>query len=125
MLPRLRGGDFDGALLVALQRVDAAATPEHAATLERRARSTPSLGPRRRAARSRSASSAAPCSPWLRYGRDPVYLDDPVDPHGRPAARPDARPARSFVLAGGPSRRALTTALLDLASRGLIAFREE
>ncbi|HEX5823247.1 MAG TPA: hypothetical protein VFY18_02205, partial [Candidatus Limnocylindrales bacterium] len=30
-----------------------------------------------------------------------------------------------FVLAGGPSRRALTTALLDVASRGQIAFREE
>src|SRR5258705_3538460 len=30
-----------------------------------------------------------------------------------------------FVLAGGSSRRALTTALLDLASRGEVAFRQE
>jgi hypothetical protein len=30
-----------------------------------------------------------------------------------------------FILNGGSSRRALTTALLDLASRGVIAFREE
>ena len=35
MLPKLRGGDFDGALLAAMAKVDAAATPEHAATLER------------------------------------------------------------------------------------------
>ena len=31
----------------------------------------------------------------------------------------------AFVMDGGTSRRALTTAMLDLASRGLIAFREE
>ena len=30
-----------------------------------------------------------------------------------------------FVLDGKSSRRALTTAMLDLASRGRIAFREE
>ena len=35
MLPLLRGGDLDGALLAAMTKVDAAATPEHAATLER------------------------------------------------------------------------------------------
>jgi uncharacterized membrane protein YgcG len=35
MLPFLRSGDFDGALGAALTKVDAAATPEHAAELER------------------------------------------------------------------------------------------
>ena len=60
---------------------------------------------------------------WLRYGRDPVYLDDPRSTW--PAAADLTPAAAAFVLAGGPSRRALTTAMLDLASRGLIAFREE
>ena len=35
MLPHLRSADFDGALTVALQKVDAAATVEHAASLQR------------------------------------------------------------------------------------------
>ena len=35
MLPLLRSGDFDGALDVALEKVDASANAEHAATLER------------------------------------------------------------------------------------------
>ena len=35
MLPFLRSGDFDGALGAALTKVDAAATPAHAAELER------------------------------------------------------------------------------------------
>ena len=34
MLPHLRAADFDAALEVALQKVDAAATPEHAASLQ-------------------------------------------------------------------------------------------
>ena len=60
---------------------------------------------------------------WIRYGRDPVYLDDPsIHMAGPP---PDLTPAAgAFVVNGGPSRRALTAAMLDLASRGEIAFRE-
>ncbi|MGZ8438040.1 MAG: TPM domain-containing protein, partial [Candidatus Limnocylindrales bacterium] len=34
MLPYLESGDFDGALDIALQRIDVAATPEHAAALQ-------------------------------------------------------------------------------------------
>ena len=123
MLPRLRNGDFDGALLVAIQRVDAAATPEHAQTLER--------------ARQLNAVAGLVVAPllavvligwagwsWLRYGRDPVYLDDPsIHMTGPPEALTPA--VAVFVLAGGSSRRALTTALLDLASRGELAFRQE
>ena len=77
MLPLLRGGDLDGALLVALAKVDAAATPEHAR--------------RRSSAAGRSTRSSGSSSRrslflllvgwaffhWLRFGRDPVYLDDP------------------------------------------------
>jgi uncharacterized membrane protein YgcG len=123
MVPRLRAGDLDGALLVALERVDTNATPEHAATLQRARQIDAAVG-----------LIGAPIVlfvfigsgvfAWLRYGRDPVYLDDPsIHMAGPP---PDLTPAAAvFVLSGGSSRRALTTAMLDLASRGLIAFREE
>jgi uncharacterized membrane protein YgcG len=123
MLPRLRSGDLDGALLVALERVDAAATSEHAATLER-ARQLDAVvglvgGPLALVTLVGSAALA-----WRRYGRDPVYLDDPsIHMAGPPESLTPA--AAVFVLNGGPSRRALTTALLDVASRGQIAFREE
>ncbi len=123
MLPRLRGGDFDGALLAALEKVDAAATPEHAATLER--------------ARQVDAVAGLLVAPvlfllivgralwsWRRYGKDPVYLDDPsILMAGPPEALTPADAV--FVNEGRSSRRALTTAMLDLASRGRIAFREE
>ena len=123
MLPLLRRGDFDGALTIALQRVDAATTPEHARALEQ--------------ARQVNAVAGLVVAPllallligsaawaWLRYGRDPVYLDDPsIHMAGPPEALTAA--GAVFVLAGGASRRALTTAMLDLASRGEIAFRQE
>jgi uncharacterized membrane protein YgcG len=123
MLPLLRQGDLDGALKIALQRVDAIATPEHAQRLQ--------------LARQVDAAVGLVGAPvvflvligsglfaWLRFGRDPVYLDDPsIHMAGPPR---DLTPAAgTFVLHGGPSRRALTTALLDLASRGAIAFRQE
>ena len=61
---------------------------------------------------------------WRRYGKDPVYLDSPSI--YVPAPPPDLTAASgAMVMDGGTSRRALTTAMLDLASRGLIAFREE
>ena len=61
---------------------------------------------------------------WLRYGKDPVYLDDPSIL--MPAPPPDLTAASGRVRHGRrPSRRALTTAMLDLASRGLLAFRED
>ena len=123
MLPRLKNGDFDGAILVAIQRVDAAATPDHAQALER--------------ARQVNAVIGLVVGPlvailliwwalwsWLRYGRDPVYLDDPsIHMAGPPEGLTPA--SAVFVLAGSASRRALTTALLDLASRGQLAFRQE
>ena len=61
---------------------------------------------------------------WLRFGKDPVYLDDPSIL--MPAPPPDLTAASgAVVLDGGTSRRALTTAMLDLASRGEISFRED
>jgi uncharacterized membrane protein YgcG len=123
MVPYLARADFDGALKVALARVDAAATPEHAAQLQ--------------TARQLNAVFGLVGAPvvlfglagwaffhWRRYGKDPVYLDDPSIL--MPAPPPDLTAASgAFVMDGGSSRRALTTAMLDLASRGLISFRED
>ncbi len=123
MVPFLQRADLDGALRIALERVDAAATPENAQRLQ--------LG------RQVNAVLGLVLAPtvfillagwaffsWRRYGKDPVYLDDPSIL--MPAPPPDLTAASgAFVLDGGTSRRALTTAMLDLASRGLIAFREE
>jgi uncharacterized membrane protein YgcG len=123
MLPRLKAGDFDGAVLVAMQRVDAAATPEHAQTLERARQINAFAGLVGAPLLALLLVSSAGWS-WLRYGRDPVYLDDPsIHMAGPPETLTPA--GAVFVLAGGSSRRALTTALLDLASRGEIAFRQE
>ena len=123
MLPHLRSGDFDGALDVALERIDAAATPEHAAALQ--------------TARQVNAVVGLVGAPivllglvgwayfrWRRFGKDPVYLDDPSVL--MPAPPPELTAAAgAVVMDGRTSRRALTTAMLDLASRGLIAFRQE
>jgi uncharacterized membrane protein YgcG len=123
MTPLLAQGDLDGALLVALRKIDASATPEHAATLER--------------ARQIDAVVGLVGAPivflvlvgwtlwsWLRFGRDPVYLDDPSIL--MPAPPPNLTAASgAVVMHGGSSRRALTAALLDLASRGRLSFREE
>ena len=123
MLPYLQSADFDGALDAALAKVDAAATPEHAAQLQ--------------TARQINAVVGLVGAPivflglsgwaffhWRRFGKDPVYLDDPSIL--MPAPPPDLTAASgAVVMDGGTSRRALTTAMLDLASRGLIAFRED
>ena len=123
MVPRLTDGDLNGALLAAIEAVDAAATPEHAKRLE--------------AARTFDAILGLFVAPavlvaivgwavfgWLRFGRDPVYLDDPSIL--MPAPPPDLTAASGAVLMEGRStRRALTTAMLDLASRGSFSFREE
>ncbi len=123
MLPRLKIQDFDGALLAALDRIDAAATPEHAATLER-ARIVDAVAGLLVAPALAIILTGWALWNWLRFGRDPVYLDDPsIHMAGPPEGLTPA--AAAFVLAGGPTRRSLTAALLDLASRGNIAFDEE
>jgi uncharacterized membrane protein YgcG len=123
MLPLLLEADFDGAISIALEKIDAAATPEHAAQLQ--------------TARQVNAVVGLVGAPvvfmglagwvfvsWRRYGKDPVYLDDPSIL--MPAPPPDLTAASgAMVMDGGTSRRALTTAMLDLASRGLISFRED
>ncbi len=123
MTPYLHACDMDQAVLAALQKVDAAATPEHAQKLQ--------------TARQLDAAIGLVAAPlllvglvgwagwsWLRFGRDPVYLDDasvlmPAPPAGLTA------PAAALLMEGKDSRRMLTTAMVDLASRGELAFKQE
>ena len=121
MLPSLAAGDFDGALAAALEKVDAAATPEHADALQRSRQINAVVGLVGGSVVFLGLTGWALFS-WRRYGKDPVYLDDPSVL--MPAPPPDLTAASgAMIMDGATSRRALTTAMLDLASRGYIAFR--
>ena len=123
MLPFLRECDFDAALLSAMREIDAAATAEHAQALQ--------------LARQIDAMAGLVVAPllliglvgwagwsWLRFGRDPEYLDD--DSILMPAPPPGMSPAAAAVIIDGRSKRhALTTAMVDLAARGEISFRSK
>ena len=123
MLPHLRSADFDAALAVALAKVDGAATPEHAAALQRARQINAVIGLVGAPIVFMGLSGWAFYN-WRRFGKDPVYLDDPSIL--MPAPPPDLTAATgATIMDGQASRRALTTAMLDLASRGLIAFRED
>jgi uncharacterized membrane protein YgcG len=123
MLPYLRAADFDGALDVAIERVDAATTAEHAAELQQARQFNAVLGLVGAPIVFMGLAGWAIFS-WRRFGKDPVYLDDPSIL--MPAPPPDLTAASgALIMDGATSRRALTTAMLDLASRGQIAFREE
>jgi uncharacterized membrane protein YgcG len=123
MLPYLRSADFDGALAIALERIDAAATPEHAASLQT-ARQVNAVVGLVGAPIVLLGLSGWAFFHWRRFGKDPVYLDDPSIL--MPAPPPELTAAAgAVVMDGRTSRRALTTAMLDLASRGLLTFRQE
>lgn len=123
MLPYLRIGDFDAALTAALTKVDAAATAEHAGQLQLACRVNAVVGLVGAPTIFLGLSGWAFFS-WRRFGKDPVYLDDPSILMPAPPADLTAA-SGAMVMDGETSRRALTTAMLDLASRGLIAFRED
>jgi len=123
MVPLLRDADFDGALDIAMQRIDAAATPENAGRLQAGRQINAVIGLVGAPIVFLGLAGWAFFS-WRRYGKDPVYLDDPSIL--MPAPPPDLTAASgAFLMDGHSSRRALTTAMLDLASRGLISFRED
>ena len=61
---------------------------------------------------------------WLRFGRDPEYLDS--ESILMPAPPPGMSPAAAAVIIDGRSKRhALTTAMVELAARGEISFRSK
>ena len=122
MVPRLRVCDEDGALLAAMARLNSLATPEHASQLNlaRQINAVVGIG----GIVLGLLIVAWALFSWLRYGKDPVYLDDASIL--MPAPPPDLTAASGAVVwEGGATRRALTTAMLDLASRGYITFIEE
>jgi uncharacterized membrane protein YgcG len=123
MLPHLRSADFDAALKVALAKVDAAATPEHASSLQIARQANAVIGLVGGSVVLLGLSGWAFMN-WRRFGKDPVYTDDASVL--MPAPPPELTAASgAMIMDGSTSRRALTTAMLDLASRGLIAFRED
>ena len=123
MLPELRSCAISSALDVAMGKIVEATTPEHAATLQQ--------------ARQLNAVLGLVVAPlvllvfvgggllrWWRFGRDPVYLDDPsiLMPTPPPGLTPAAGAA---IREGKVTRRALTAASLDLAVRGMVSFKAE
>ncbi len=60
---------------------------------------------------------------WLKRGRDPSFGDDRSILAAAPP--PGMTAATATIVAGGPTRLAFMAALLDLASRDEIAFRQE
>ena len=122
MLPLLRDQRFDDALLVAMDRIDTAATGERATPLQfaRQANAVIGIigGPRRLPAPRRLR-----VLPLAALRARPVRAGQPVDLPARSAPGADGRRRRPAAGREESSRRTLTTALLDLASRDELAFR--
>ena len=88
----LRDGDLDGALLgVAMERIDAAATPETRRSAPARAADQRGRRPGRRADRVHAASSGWAIFIVAPVRQGPGLPRRPVDPHAGPAAGPDGR----------------------------------
>jgi uncharacterized membrane protein YgcG len=123
MVPFLREGNLDRALLAALEAVDAQVTSDDTWKLE--------------AARIGNAALGLIVAPlalilllgfvvlrWYRVGRDPHYTDDPSVL--MPAPPPGLSPAgATLLMAGRSTERQFTSAMVDLAARGDLAFRPD
>jgi uncharacterized membrane protein YgcG len=119
MKPLLSEGDLDGGLMIALRDIDANATPEHAATLER-GRQINALIFVGAAGLGLVLILYALLS-WLRHGRDPIAIDD--NSILMPAPPADLTPAMATILLDDKSSdRTVSAGLVDLAARGCIAF---
>ncbi len=120
MTPYLEDCDLSGALAAGLKEVDGAATPANAEALSR-ARITNALFGLVIAPLIFLLAVGSAAYAWWRRGRDAVYTDDPSV--YLPAPPPDLTPSSAaLVYDGRSSRRALTTAMLDLANRGQLEF---
>ena len=123
MVPLLQDADFNTAVLVALRAFDQAFTADHANQLQTGRQVNAVVGLVGAPLAFILLAGWAALS-WWRKGRDPVYGDDASVL--MPAPPPELTAATgAVVMDGGSSRRALTTALLDLASRDAIVFRQE
>jgi uncharacterized membrane protein YgcG len=114
--------DFDGALRIALADVDAAATPAHADELSRARiiNSLVGLG----AALLAILLVGIAFYRWYTHGRDPIYVDDnsilmPAPPDGLTPAM------ATLLMDDRTSSRTVSAAMIDLAARGLVRFRQD
>lgn len=123
MLPYLRQADLDSAILAAIAKVNESATPEAAARLQLARQINAAVG-LLGGGGLLVVMVGWGVRNWLRTGKDPVYTDDDSVLMAGPPPRLSAASAAA-LMDGGTSRRALTTAMLDLASRGELSFREE
>jgi uncharacterized membrane protein YgcG len=122
MVPYLQGGDLDGAMTVAMQRLEELTTPENASRLQffRQANAVVGL----LGIVLLVILAAWPIVTWYRRGRDPAVTQSASMLMPDPPA--EMTPALGAVVdTGGSSRRALTAAMLDIASRGDLAFEQE
>jgi uncharacterized membrane protein YgcG len=122
MMPKLKQADFDGALSAAMSDIDAAATPQHADELNRAriANSLVGFGVGFLAL----ILVAFAFYRWYTVGRDPIYVDDnsvlmPAPPDGLTPAM------ATLLMDDRTSDRTVTAALVDLAARGVLRFRQE
>jgi uncharacterized membrane protein YgcG len=114
--------DFDGALRNALADVDAAATPAHADELSRARILNALVG--FGAALLAVLLVGLAFYRWYTHGRDPVYIDD--DSVLMPAPPDGLTPAMATLLMyDRTSSRTVSAAMIDLAARGLLRFRQE
>jgi len=114
--------DFDGALKIALDDVSAAATPEHADQLSRARILNALVG--FGAALLAIVLVVVVLVRWYTRGRDPIYVDDnsilmPAPPDGLTPAM------AALLMDDRTSSRTVSAAMVDLAARGLLSFRQE
>ncbi len=121
MAPLLAEQRFDDALRVALARIDAAATAEKAAQLQLARQVDAVIGIAGGLGGFLVLAGIA-FFHWRRYGRDPYVVDSPSIYLPAPPQELTAA-GGALLFDGHSSRRTLTTALLDLASRDELAFR--
>jgi uncharacterized membrane protein YgcG len=122
MLPRLKDADFDGALSAAMNDIDAAATPAHADELnrDRILNSLVGFG----VAILAILIVAFAFFRWYTHGRDPYYVDDssvlmPAPPDGLTPAM------ATLLMDDRTSSTTVSAAMIDLAARGLLRFKQE
>jgi uncharacterized membrane protein YgcG len=120
MLPLLRMGDMDGALLAALRSIDANATREHADALERGRQINALIIVA--GIMAGTVLLLVAFLRWFIHGRDPFFLDDPsIYLPGPPDGLTPAM--ATLLMSQRTSKRTVTAALVDLAARGFINFR--
>jgi uncharacterized membrane protein YgcG len=122
MKPLLVDGDFDGAMAAALKDVASAATPEHATALNQARILNAAVGI---AVLVLAVTLIAfVLFNWYTHGRDPIYVDDnsvlmPAPPDGLTPAM------ATLLMDDRTSSRTVSAAMVDLAARGLLQFRQE